>query len=747
MLHSACLPGDDTRLLLVVDQLEELFTLVDDRDIQRRFLDGLLVVVDDPHERVTVVVTLRADFYDRPLLHPAFGARLGEALVNVTPLSAHELEEAASVPAAMTGVSFEPSLLGRLIGDVVDHPGALPMFQYTLTELFERRAGDVLSEASYDEIGGVRGAITHRAEELFGELGPEEQEAARQLFLRLVSMSGEDTWSRRRVRAEEIVSLDVDVVALQAVIDRFGSRRLLFFDRDRATGAPTVEVGHEALLTEWERLGDWIREARTDLVRHASFVSAVDDWERSDRDPGYLVTGARLAEYEKWAGASRLDLNARELQFLGASLQAREREVRADQERTEREVRLDRRARRRLWAAVAAVIILVVLVGGLVVATVLNDTTRVAVVTSSQEDALGKLLIRGVEQAAADLPVEIMDVIPPITDLSREYRRLAAAGVELIIVPAGLDLGELYDIAADMPDVTFVTVMASEATRVVPTSLRVEFAEEQAGFLAGVAAAAETKTGVVGFVGGAAVLDVEMRRAGFEAGVAFVDPSVTVLARHVDANGDMDRAFLRADLGKAAAEDLFDRGADVVYHTAGRSGLGVFQAAREHTEATFSDQALGDRLGLGSDLGGRRARARLRAVVRASQVRRGCQQYGPRFLERRPRRRDRALHASPTAVWATRHGGIISPSSAVSRVAQAEATIIDGTVEIPLVSGGRRPAAAGGVRARRNSRGQVRRISVQPPLRRSQRRQLRDSRFASSWSMTARSCPGRGVCG
>ena len=94
--HFRVLPGDDTRLLLVVDQLEELFTLVDDgEEIQRRFLDGLLVVVDDPHERVTVVVTLRADFYDRPLLHPAFGARLGEALVNVTPLSAHELEEAA----------------------------------------------------------------------------------------------------------------------------------------------------------------------------------------------------------------------------------------------------------------------------------------------------------------------------------------------------------------------------------------------------------------------------------------------------------------------------------------------------------------------------------------------------------------------------------------------------------------------------------------------------------------------------
>ena len=166
------------------------------------------------------------------------------------------------------------------------------MFQYTLTDLFERRIGDVLTTSSYDEIGGVRGAITHRVEDLFGELGPEEQEAARQLFLRLVSMSGDDTWSRRRVRAEEIISLDVDVVALQAVIDRFGKRRLLFFDRDRISGAPTLEVGHEALLTEWERLGTWIVRRAVYLLRHAAFVTAVDDWERSGQDPGYLVTGS-----------------------------------------------------------------------------------------------------------------------------------------------------------------------------------------------------------------------------------------------------------------------------------------------------------------------------------------------------------------------------------------------------------------------------------------------------------------------
>ncbi|MEA2000950.1 MAG: BTAD domain-containing putative transcriptional regulator, partial [Actinomycetota bacterium] len=151
------LPDGNARLLLVIDQFEELFTLVGDRDVQRHFLEALLAAIEEPHGRITVVLTLRADFYDRPLLHPAFGARLGTAVVNVTPLSAAELEEAALQPAAIAGVRLEPKLLARLLADVLDETGALPMFQYTMTELFERRDGDALLESSYEQMGGVRG--------------------------------------------------------------------------------------------------------------------------------------------------------------------------------------------------------------------------------------------------------------------------------------------------------------------------------------------------------------------------------------------------------------------------------------------------------------------------------------------------------------------------------------------------------------------------------------------------------------
>ena len=129
------LPTESSRLLLVIDQFEELFTLVEDQEARNRFLDQLVGAVDEAYGRVTVVVTLRADFYGRPLEHAEFGTRMGAGVVNVVPLTSDELEDAALQPARRTGVTLEPALLAELITDVIGQPGALPMFQYTLTEL------------------------------------------------------------------------------------------------------------------------------------------------------------------------------------------------------------------------------------------------------------------------------------------------------------------------------------------------------------------------------------------------------------------------------------------------------------------------------------------------------------------------------------------------------------------------------------------------------------------------------------
>src|SRR5262249_21355374 len=153
------LPDDaESELLLVIDQFEELFTLVEDERERDYFLSILVAAVSDPRSRVRVLITLRADFYDRPLRYGS----LGELVRART-----ELELPIAGPATRVGLALEPGLVTAMLKDVSDQPGALPLLQYALTELFERRAGRSLTLAAYQAIGGVTGALVRRADALY----------------------------------------------------------------------------------------------------------------------------------------------------------------------------------------------------------------------------------------------------------------------------------------------------------------------------------------------------------------------------------------------------------------------------------------------------------------------------------------------------------------------------------------------------------------------------------------------------
>src|SRR5437763_11725877 len=165
------LADDGSELVLVVDQLEEAFTLVEDEARRTQFLALLERAVLDPHARLRTVVTLRADFHDRPLLYSGFAELLRDYVEALVPLKAEEFERAIAGPAERVGARFEPGLLSELVTDVADEPGALPLLQYALTELYERREGSTLTQDAYRAIGGVSGALAGRAEEIYGGLG------------------------------------------------------------------------------------------------------------------------------------------------------------------------------------------------------------------------------------------------------------------------------------------------------------------------------------------------------------------------------------------------------------------------------------------------------------------------------------------------------------------------------------------------------------------------------------------------
>ena len=355
-------------VLLVVDQLEELFALVPDEAERLRFVDALVGALVARDGRLVVVATLRADFLAGPLLAPGLGELLRVGTELATPLSRDELERAIVRPAEAVGVQLEPGLAAEVIAEVARQPGELPLLQYALTELFERSDGRRLTRAGFEAIGGVLGALGRRAEEVHAGLDPEGREVARQLFLRLVVAGEPGQPTARRVPRAEILAVADDMRRVDEVIDAFGRARLLSFDRDAATGEPTVQVAHEALLARWERLATWIDEERDDLRLRRRLAEAAADWTLAGRDPGFLLAGSRLDLFASWAATTDLRLNAPERELLDASLAERRSLDDAAAAHAAHERVLERRSATRLQALVAVLAIAVLVVTGLLVA-------------------------------------------------------------------------------------------------------------------------------------------------------------------------------------------------------------------------------------------------------------------------------------------------------------------------------------------------------------------------------------------
>ncbi|MBI5670189.1 MAG: protein kinase [Chloroflexi bacterium] len=327
-LINEILPDGVPELALVIDQFEEVYTLTADDAARARFLDSLAHLVTAPDSRARLIITLRADFYDRPLQHPGFAPLMREQTELILPMTLGEMERAIISPAERQFLRFEPGLVEAIINDVNQQPGALPLLQYALTELFERREGFTLTQAAYAAIGGVSGALGRRAEEIYQQFDTGDRDIARQVFLRLVTVSAEGEATRRRGLQSELLTLSTDRARLQQVIAAFGQARLLTFDYEPVSHAPTVEIAHEALLRVWERLRDWLDTGREDLLVHRRLALAASAWDGARRDASFLATGTQLAQYERLMTNRTLTLNDSEIGYLQASLAGRQRAAR-----------------------------------------------------------------------------------------------------------------------------------------------------------------------------------------------------------------------------------------------------------------------------------------------------------------------------------------------------------------------------------------------------------------------------------
>jgi WD40 repeat protein/DNA-binding SARP family transcriptional activator len=346
------------RLVLVVDQFEEVFTTCPDEGERAAFLAALTEAAwADSH--VTVVVAIRADFYGHCAAVPDLASLLAANHVLVGPMRQDELRRAIELPAHRAGLRLEPGLSAAMVEEVADQPGGLPLLSCALLESWQRRRGRTLTLAAYQQAGGVRGAVARLAEHAWSGLDTDQQQTARRILLRLAGPGEGEAVVRRRVPMSELAASNDEHVWV--VVEALTDQRLLTKSQD------TVEVAHEALLREWPRLRGWLEEDVQGRALHRHLIGAAREWEMGGRDPGELYRGARLTAALDWAREHHADLNQLERAFLEASRTAAEREVTDARRRAEREARTSRRLRG-LLAGLAGVLVLALVAGGFALA-------------------------------------------------------------------------------------------------------------------------------------------------------------------------------------------------------------------------------------------------------------------------------------------------------------------------------------------------------------------------------------------
>jgi len=312
------------RLLLLVDQFEELFTLCRDLDEREAFINNLMTAVSPEKEGpVSVVLTLRADFYHHCMDYQALRIALEKHQKTVGAMTEEELRQAIEAPAEDAGWNFEPGLVDLMLRDVSDEPGALPLLSHALLATWGRRRGRELTLAGYSGAGGVHGAIAKTAEQTYQSLSPDQRAIARNIFLRLTELGEGTQDTRRRASLDELVGHSQDKTSVDAVLKILADARLV------TTGKEGAEVAHEALIREWPTLRLWLDEDRESLRIHRHLTESAQAWDTRGRDPDDLYRGTRLTQCADWAKNTQGVLSPLEKEFLDASQAALAKERRA----------------------------------------------------------------------------------------------------------------------------------------------------------------------------------------------------------------------------------------------------------------------------------------------------------------------------------------------------------------------------------------------------------------------------------
>jgi WD40 repeat protein len=341
--------------LVVVDQFEELFTLVNNKMIHKEFISKLLEI----SRKNKVIITLCSDFLGEVAAYRNLNEEIQNHLENIPPMNLDELRCAMEEQAGVVGLRFEADLSQQILDDVEGEPGAMPLLQHALWELWNRRHGRNLRASEYRAFGGVKQAITSTAEKVYGACSKAEQEQIRDIFLRLTRLDDSDEGrdTRRRVAISDLIPSGYDEASITLLLDKLANARLIVKNVNEGKsvnkGKTEVEVTHEALIRHWERLRVWLTEDRINLHLWEGVRDAARQWDLNRTDESLLNhRGARLVQAIEISKNPRYWVNEIEQAYVDACTRFRDKEIKT----------IDRR--RKITISMSIIAIMTVLVLG-----------------------------------------------------------------------------------------------------------------------------------------------------------------------------------------------------------------------------------------------------------------------------------------------------------------------------------------------------------------------------------------------
>lgn len=320
------------RVVIVVDQFEECFTLCQNTDERQQFFACILGALDLCPEKLRIVIAMRADFFGKCVEQEYSGLakRIEGDLVAVKAMSRDELADAITKPAEKVEISVEPELVQEILNDLGEAPGSLPLMQYALRELWNQRQDNQLQLRDYSRLGGIMGTLRKRATAVYHGFNKQGQKATRHIFLSLTQLGEGTEDTRRRVLKQDLITSAYSEKIIDKTVQKLADANLVItseiLSKDiESQRFAVVDVAHEALIRHWPLLRTWLDADRELIRRQRKIEVLADEWQDQKHKSDYLLRGAQLVDavdfLKKYAGKLPLSKNASN--FLKRSLKRR----------------------------------------------------------------------------------------------------------------------------------------------------------------------------------------------------------------------------------------------------------------------------------------------------------------------------------------------------------------------------------------------------------------------------------------